>query len=193
MEKQQPAAQKQKKAYSLGQFRVLIVEDYPFMGHLLASMLREFGVGKVVLANNGKEARQMIMMFNSDPYGSRDAIDFVITDWLMPEMSGIELIDWMRASDKETIRFLPSILCSAYTSEVVVKEGRDHGANEVLVKPVSADKIAKRILYVIDHPRPFIKSPNFFGPDRRRKDILWKQEERRVLKPEEIKEFHERI
>ena len=163
---------KQKKAYSLSAFRILVVEDYPFMADLISTMLREFGVGNIVQASSGNEAREMIMLFNSDET-SRNKIDLVLLDWL--------------------IRFLPSVLCSAYASEDVVVAGRDNGANEVLVKPVSAQKLASRLLYVIDKPRPFLKVPGFFGPDRRRRIEEYKGTERRITKAEDIKSYHERL
>ncbi|MCB9988858.1 MAG: response regulator [Rhodospirillales bacterium] len=183
---------KQNDAYSLSNFRILIVEDYPFMADLIATMLREFGVGNIVMANSGSEAKEMLVMLNTDP-GSRNHIDMIVTDWLMPDGDGTDLLDWIRGHKKDTVKFIPVILCSAYTSEEVVEIGRDHGANEVLVKPVSAKKLASRLLHMIDHPRPFIKAPDFFGPDRRRKVEPFDGEDKRKMKPEEIKESHERI
>ena len=180
-----------RKSYSLASFRILVVEDYPFMADLLASMAREFGVGHILVANSGNEAKEMIMMFNSDPRGNN--IDLVITDWLMPDGDGKELLQWIRDSKKDMIKFLPVILCSAYTSESVVITGRDFGANEVLLKPLSAKKLADRILHVIDHPRPFIKTEFFFGPDRRRREEEYKGEERRVTQSDDIKEYNERL
>ncbi len=184
--------QKKKDPYNLKNFRVLVVEDYPFMADLVTSMAREMGVGHLLLANSGQEAKEMVMMFNSDP-GSYNLIDLVITDWLMPDGDGEDLIRWMRNSKKDSIRFLPVVLCSAYTSIDVVVTARDSGANEALVKPVSAKKIADRITHVINYPRPFIKTPDFFGPDRRRKTEDYSGEERRIKQAEDIKERHERI
>ncbi|MCB1556358.1 MAG: response regulator [Alphaproteobacteria bacterium] len=186
------STQKEKSAYSLNGFNVLIVEDYPFMASLIATMLREFGVGNIFIAHNGADAREMLVMFNGDP-AARDHIDIVLTDWLMPGGDGIALIDWVRAHKKDSVRFVPIVLCSAYASELVVIKGRDHGANEALVKPVSAKKLANRILHVIDHPRPFIKAPDFFGPDRRRKVEPYEGDEKRKTSPEELREHHERI
>lgn len=183
---------KPKKAYSLAAFRVLIVEDYPFMADLMSSMLREFGVGNIVQASSGNEAKEMITLFNSDD-GGRNKIDIVLMDWLMPDGDGKELLTWIRGHKRDSIRFLPSVLCSAYASEEVVTVGRDNGANEVLVKPVSAQKLASRLLYVIDRPRPFLKAPGYFGPDRRRKGDDYKGPERRVSSAEDIKTYHERL
>ncbi len=183
---------KQKKAYSLAAFRILIVEDYPFMADLISSMLREFGIGNIVQAASGNEAKEMILLFNGDEM-SRNKIDVVLMDWLMPNGDGLELLTWIRGNKKDSIRFLPSVLCSAYASEEVVTVGRDNGANEVLVKPISATKLASRLLHVIDKPRPFLKAPGFFGPDRRRRVDEYKGQERRVSTDEDVKQYHERL
>jgi two-component system chemotaxis response regulator CheY len=103
------------------------------------------------------------------------------------------LIKWIRNHNNDKVKFLPVVLVSAFTSEDVVKASRDMGANEALVKPVSGEKLAKRILSVIDLPRPYIKSPDYFGPDRRRKDLPWKKEERRIMTPEKVKVSHEKL
>lgn len=187
------AGNKQKRAYSLAAFRILIVEDYPFMADLMSSMLREFGVGNIVQASSGNEGKEMITLFNSDE-GSRNKIDIVLMDWLMPDGDGLELLQWIRNHKKDSVRFLPTVLCSAYASEDVVTVGRDNGANEVLVKPISAVKLASRLLHVIDKPRPFLKAPGYFGPDRRRKNSEeYKGPERRVSTAEDIKQYHERL
>lgn len=182
---------KQGQAYSLKNFRILAVEDYPFMADLISSMLREFGVGHIMQAVNSQEAREILTLFNSESQDERNAIDIVIADWLMPDGDGTELLKWIREHRKSSIKFLPTILCSAYASEDVVVMARDGGANEALVKPVSAIKLAKRILHVVDNPRPYIKAPNFFGPDRRRKESKRDGEDRRKTQVGEIKEFHE--
>lgn len=162
------------------------------MADLMSSMLREFGVGNIVQAASGNEAKEMIMLFNGDDM-SRNKIDVVLMDWLMPHGDGLELLKWIRSHKNDSVRFLPSVLCSAYASEDVVTVGRDNGANEVLVKPISATKLASRLLHVIDKPRPFLKAPHFFGPDRRRRGDEYKGAERRVNTEEDVKQFHERL
>ena len=199
-EPQEPAKGKEKpaeptgpkQAYSFRDFNVLIVEDYQFMAELLSSMLREFGVGRIMLAESAKEAREMLIMCNAEAVSNKK-IDLVITDWLMPGgQDGVDLIKWMRGYIKDSIKFLPVIMCSAYTSEAVVMAGRDNGANEVLVKPVSAENLANRILHVVDNPRPFVKTPDFFGPDRRRQDKKFPGDDKRKMTESDLKVFHEK-
>ncbi|MEM7680184.1 MAG: response regulator, partial [Pseudomonadota bacterium] len=66
-------------------------------------------------------------------------------------------------------------------------QARDCGANETLVKPISGNGLASRICSMIDNPRPFVSTDDYFGPDRRRKDLPYKCEDRRLLKQENIK------
>ena len=180
---------KQDKPYDLKNFRVLILEDSSFIGSLLSSCLGEMGVGFITTVNNISNAKEKILSFNASV--SSLNIDVIIADWLMPDGTGQEFIKWVRNHKSDTIKFLPIIVCSAYASASLVEESRDCGANEVMVKPVSAEKLAHRILYVIDKPRPFIQSPDFFGPDRRRKIEKFIGEDRRKLKAEEITQDHE--
>lgn len=183
--------QRQEKAYDLSTFRVLVIEDSPFIASLMSSALGEMGVGKVFVSSNISAARERILSLNA--VQSSQNLDVVILDWLMPDGMGIELLDWVRGHKSDTIKFLPVIICSAYASTELVKESRDHGANEAMVKPVSAEKLARRILYVIEKPRAFISSPDFFGPDRRRKVEKISGRDRRTAKPEEIEEEHEQL
>jgi len=50
-----------------------------------------------------------------------------------------------------------------------VRQARDAGTNEFLAKPVSANAILTRLLAVIEHPRPFVRTKVYFGPCRRRR------------------------
>ena len=59
-------------------------------------------------------------------------------------------------------------MVTGYNALQRVKEARDIGATEFLIKPFTANDLAKRIAYVINRPRDYIESPDYFGPDRRR-------------------------
>jgi len=171
-------------AYSLNNFTVLLVDDYDFLRGLVVAMLKAFGVREVVVCSSAREAIEILIVNHTQSqHGSAKPIDFVLTDWMMPEGPGADLIQWMRNHKSDAIRFMPVIMLSTFASESAVMTARDFGANEILVKPVSAEKIASRILSIIDNPRPFIKAASFFGPDRRRRQRPWKSEERRMSDP----------
>lgn len=179
---------RERQNYDFSTFKVLVVDDFPFIADLIGSTLAEMGVGKVMKVENGQIAKERIGSFNL--VQSINNIDVVILDWLMPVMNGAELLKWIREHKSETIRFMPVIVCSAYTSTKFVEKARDMGATEVMVKPVSAEKLASRIQHAIEKPRPFIKTEEYFGPDRRRKDEKIKHEDRRKTTSEEM-EVHD--
>lgn len=179
------------KRYDLSTFRVLLVEDFDFIATILASSLSELGFGQILRVNGGNPAKAKLLDHNS--VLSTTNIDVLILDWLMPDGDGADLLKWMRSHRADTIRFLPAIVCSAYTSQTLVEQARDAGANEIMVKPVSAKTLAQRIVHVIEHQRPYLKTPDFFGPDRRRQVKPFTWDDRRHTLPEHIKVNHEKI
>tara|TARA_R110002124_G_scaffold233406_1_gene398667 strand:- start:23193 stop:23762 length:570 start_codon:yes stop_codon:yes gene_type:complete len=171
-------------AYNLSNFTVLVVEDSLYMQTLISSMLKVFGVGDIVVCSDGVEARELLTIMQARSQSRYvNSVDIVLTDWLMPNGSGSELLEWVRNNEKDSIRFLPMVVVSGYTTEKLTHEARDLGANETLVKPISGNLLAARICSVIDNPRPFIRSSNFFGPDRRRQQTLIDGEDRRKSRP----------
>lgn len=166
--------------YDLSNFTILLVEDSEYMQSLTSEMLKVFGVGDILRCNDAHEAIDLITITNARK-SSRyiDKIDIVLTDWLMPKGSGDELIKWIRNNEDPDIRFLPIIVVSGYTTKELTHKTRDMGINEMLVKPISGKLLASRICSVIDHPRSFIQTKNYFGPDRRRQDLPYNGEDRR--------------
>ncbi|MFP4313429.1 MAG: response regulator [Alphaproteobacteria bacterium] len=164
--------------YNLKGVRVLVVEDFPFMAQLMSSMLKEFNVGHIISTCEIREARQLIEQYNLKG-DIMNYIDMVITDLFPPRDEGLELLRWIRSHEEETICYIPILFCTAHTTRRVVESGRDLGTNEIMVKPVSAEKLAHRILHIIDNPRPYVKAPHYFGPDRRRKTTFIDFAERR--------------
>lgn len=180
--------------YNLENLSVLIVEDSYSMLDLMSSMLKAFGVGEIMVCTSAAEARELITLTQAR-YQSKHAtgIDVVLTDWLMPRESGLNLIQWIRSHREDSIKFMPIILVSGYTSEAVLEQARDNGANEALVKPLSSKTLAQRICNVIDYPRPFVESPTYFGPDRRRHEEPYQGVERRITTQDEFKVYNEQI
>jgi len=177
-----------KPAYDLSNFTILLVEDSVYMQSLMTSMMKVFGVGDIMVCNGATEAIDLLKVTQARR-ASRyiTKVDIVVTDWLMPNGSGQELLKWIRAQKDDEIRFLPVMVVSAYTTEKVINQARDCGANETLVKPISGIGLASRICSMIDNPRPFVSIPDYFGPDRRRQDVPFHGEERRVTGKDNIK------
>ena len=179
--------QEKKEPYDLSNFTILVVEDSTYMQSLISSMLKVFGVGDIMVAEGAKEAIDVLTVTQARAKSKYiTKVDLVLTDWLMNKGSGEDLVRWIRSHEKDEVRFLPIVVISGYATEYLTARARDSGANETLVKPVSAKGLASRICSVIDHPRPFVNAPGFFGPDRRRQQIKFSGPERRKVKHEEI-------
>lgn len=174
--------------YDLSNFTVLVVEDSVYMHSLISSMLKVFSVGDIMVSEGGKDAIDLLTVTQARTKSRYiNHVDIVLMDWLMTRGTGEELLKWIRQHEKDEIRFLPVVVVSGYTTEYITHKSRDMGANEILVKPVSATGLAGRICSVIENPRPFIKVPDYFGPDRRRRDVPYKGKERRVMDVEKIR------
>lgn len=179
--------QEKKEPYDLSNFTILVVEDSTYMQSLISSMLKVFGVGDIMVAEGAKEAIEILTVTQARSKSKYiTKVDIVVADWLMTKGHGEELLRWIRGHEKDEIRFMPVVVASGYATEQLTARARDCGANETLVKPMSAKGLASRICSVIDHPRPFVNAPSFFGPDRRRQQVRFSGPDRRVKKLEEI-------
>ena len=73
-------------------------------------------------------------------------------------------------------------MLTGYTHIERVRQARDAGVNEFLAKPVSVKAIMTRLISVIEHPRPYVRTKSYFGPCRRRRgDEEYRGPERRAM------------
>jgi two-component system, chemotaxis family, chemotaxis protein CheY len=170
-------------AYNFKALSVLLVDDAKPMGDLLGSILKELGVGKITVHTDAKKSMDLLDSVAAMHVAGTPAIDIVISDWRMEPISGLDLLKWIRNHQSDGIRFLPFIMLTAYSDHARVMSARDAGANEVLAKPVSVQNLVRRLLSVIETPRPFVSCPTYFGPDRRRKSIPINFPDRRKVSP----------
>jgi DNA-binding response OmpR family regulator len=117
-------------------------------------------VGTIYTANDGEKAFEIFC---------RENPDILIADWHMIPLNGIELVKMIRQSPLSPNKMVPVIMMTGYSALPRVAEARDTGVTEFLVKPFSANDLARRIAYVINKPRDFVETEDFFGPDRRRR------------------------
>ena len=166
------------REYDLKGVRVLVAEDSDFMRSLITDVLSELSVGDVIAVNNGEQAQAAI---NKTAVGdiSVPMFDLVFSDWAMKPCDGLTLLKWLRNHENPDIRFMPFIMVSAYSTLDWVTLARDAGVTEFLTKPVSVRTIVARLSSVIEKPRAFVKSTNYFGPDRRRRNVDFQGDDRR--------------
>ena len=95
--------------------------------------------------------------------------DVVVLDWVMEGMSGIELMRMIRTNPQSPNPFVPVIMLTGHTLIEHVNKARDAGVNEFIAKPVSVKTMMQRLVAVIEHPRPYVRTSVYFGPCRRRR------------------------
>ncbi len=142
----------------LKKFAILIVDDDRLMLRLISDVLTRLGFGHVYKASSGAQALAMV---DTTP------VDFIICDWRMADMNGIEFTRKVR--DAASIYTLvPIIMLTGNAEEEHVRLARDAGVTEYLIKPFTVRELCRRIEEIIERPREFVLAPTYKGPSRRR-------------------------
>ncbi|HET6970532.1 MAG TPA: response regulator [Phenylobacterium sp.] len=140
--------------------KILLVDDNHYMRVLLSEILRAIGISRIYEANDGAEGLQMM----------RDhEVDIVMTDLSMQPLDGIDFVRLLRNSPDSPNKMAPVIMITGHSTLARVHEARDAGVNEFLAKPLTARGVIERLHQAIEHPRAFVRSEDYFGPDRRRR------------------------
>jgi two-component system, chemotaxis family, chemotaxis protein CheY len=140
--------------------KALVVEDNPHMRTLLRSLLNALGIQNVFEAADGAEAFELLR--DKQP-------DLILSDLSMRPMDGLAFAREVRASHESPNPYIPIIMVTGHTERHRIEAARDAGVTEVLAKPITAGNLFQRIAEIVDRPRAFVKTPDFFGPDRRRR------------------------
>lgn len=121
--------------------KILIVDDFSTMRRIIKNLLRDLGFNNTHEADDGSTALPMLK--NGD-------YEFLVTDWNMPGMEGIELLKEVRKD--ENLRHLPVLMVTAEAKREQIVEAAQAGVNGYIVKPFTAatlkeklDKIFERI------------------------------------------------
>ena len=146
--------------YRFDRLKILVVDDNQHMRKLVVTILQAFGAIQIFEAADGEHAWAVLRDANPD---------VILLDWQMEGMNGLEFARMVRTSENSPNPFLPIIMLTGHTHIDHVRQARDAGVNEFLAKPVSVKAILSRLISVIDHPRPFVRTKSYFGPCRRRR------------------------
>ncbi|MEN9465646.1 MAG: hypothetical protein RL217_1827 [Pseudomonadota bacterium] len=121
--------------------KILIVDDFSTMRRIVKNLLRDLGFTNTQEADDGNTALPMLL--NGD-------FDFLVTDWNMPGMSGIDLLKKVRADER--LKNLPVLMVTAEAKREQIVAAAQAGVNGYVVKPFTAavlkekiDKIFERI------------------------------------------------
>ena len=139
--------------------RFLVIDDNAHMRRILRTLLHGYGAREVYEAEDGAAGLEAFTHYMPD---------IIIADWVMPIFDGLELAQMIRQPGANANPYVPIIMLTGHSEKKRIVNARDAGITEFLAKPISAKSLYERILNVVANPRSFIKSKNYFGPDRRR-------------------------
>jgi two-component system chemotaxis response regulator CheY len=118
----------------LKNIRILIVDDFSTMRRLIKKILTDLGAEDVIEAENGSNAWDIL---------SREKINLVICDWNMPNMSGMDLLEKVRAD--ETLADIPFIMVTAEGKKDNVIAATKKGVTGYVTKPFNAESLKSKI------------------------------------------------
>lgn len=116
-------------------FRILVVDDFPTMRKIVKSVLKQLGYNNLTEAEDGAQALQMLK--------SDDRFQFVVSDWNMPNMTGIELLKAVRGDPK--LKHLPFLMITAEAEKDNIVEAVKSGVNSYIVKPFNASTMKEKL------------------------------------------------
>ena len=114
--------------------KILIVDDFSTMRRIVRNLLKQLSFNNVDEAEDGDVALEKL---------KKGSYDFVITDWNMPNMTGLELLKTIRSYD--VLKDLPVLLITAEAEKENVVLAAQAGVNDYIVKPFTGDVLQQKI------------------------------------------------
>ncbi|MGV6852701.1 MAG: chemotaxis response regulator CheY [bacterium] len=114
--------------------KILVVDDFSTMRRIIKNLLRELDMNNTAEADDGATAWPILQ---------QGSIDFLVTDWNMPKMNGLELIKRVRAD--ENMKTMPILLVTAEAKREQIVEAAQAGVNGYIVKPFTAVTLREKI------------------------------------------------
>lgn len=114
--------------------KILVVDDFSTMRRIIKNLLRDLGYTNTVEADDGLTALPIL---------KSGGIDFLVTDWNMPGMQGIELLKEVRADDG--LASTPVLMVTAEQKREQIIEAAEAGVNGYIVKPFTAQTLKEKI------------------------------------------------
>ncbi|KMV29726.1 chemotaxis response regulator CheY [Photobacterium swingsii] len=114
--------------------KILIVDDFSTMRRIVKNLLRDLGFNNTQEADDGLTALPML---------KKGGFDFVVTDWNMPGMQGIDLLKHIRVDDE--LKHLPVLMITAEAKREQIIEAAQAGVNGYIVKPFTAATLKEKL------------------------------------------------
>ncbi|TNE78577.1 MAG: chemotaxis protein CheY [Gammaproteobacteria bacterium] len=113
---------------------ILIVDDFPTMRRIVRSLLKELGYTNVDEAEDGQEALTKL---------KTGAFEFVVSDWNMPNLDGLEMLKQIR--DNDALKHLPVLMVTAEAKKENIIAAAQAGASGYVVKPFTAATLEEKL------------------------------------------------
>jgi two-component system chemotaxis response regulator CheY len=120
--------------------KFLVVDDFSTMRRIVRNLLKELGYTNVDEAEDGVVALQKLKAAGN--------FQFVVTDWNMPNMTGIELLKAIRAD--ATLKHLPVLMITAEAKKENIVEAAQNGASGYIVKPFTAATLDEKMVKIFE-------------------------------------------
>lgn len=114
--------------------KILIVDDFSTMRRIIKNLLRDLGFNNTQEADDGSTALPMLQ---------KGDFDFVVTDWNMPGMQGIDLLKAIRADEK--LKNIPVLMVTAEAKREQIIAAAQAGVNGYVVKPFTAATLKEKL------------------------------------------------
>ncbi len=114
--------------------KVLVVDDFSTMRRIVKNILRQLGFSNISEADDGTTAVGIL---------EREKVDLIISDWNMPQMTGIELLRHVRST--EEIKDTPFLMVTAEAQQENIIEAVKAKVSNYIVKPFTADTLNEKI------------------------------------------------
>lgn len=113
---------------------MLVVDDFPTMRRIVRSLLKELGFTNVEEAEDGQDALNKLRA---------GKFDFVVSDWNMPNLDGLDMLKQIRADDN--LKHLPVLMVTAEAKKENIIAAAQAGANGYVVKPFTAATLEEKL------------------------------------------------
>ncbi|MBU2964804.1 chemotaxis response regulator CheY [Amphritea sp. 2_MG-2023] len=114
--------------------KILVVDDFSTMRRIIKNLLRDLGFTNIVEADDGATALPVL---------KAGGIDFLVTDWNMPKMSGIDLLKTVRADP--SLSHIPILMVTAEAKRDQIIMAAQAGVNGYIIKPFTAVVLKEKI------------------------------------------------
>jgi two-component system chemotaxis response regulator CheY len=119
--------------------RFLVVDDFSTMRRIIKNLLHDLGYANVTEADDGNTALPILQA---------GGIDFLITDWNMPGMPGLDLLKAVRAD--ANLKAMPVLMLTAEAKREQIVEAAQAGVNGYVIKPFTAVTLKEKLDKILD-------------------------------------------